>query len=342
MQERKLKIAGGSLYYEIRDKSVRITGYAGNGSVAGAPGRIEGYPVTAIGKKAFLSKKRLRRVLLPDSVEEVEDWSFAYCDELEEICFPRKNIRFGKAVFLGCGSLRRIAVQEPSGAADEPETGPELSGTADEPETGMVGRQKPPGAADEPVAVPGGRPEPTSGTAELLAAAVTGLEAGYLLDISEAGSREWLEKWDSRLAAVLHVSDREGYSRQVLCGEEDYGSTDLEAYESGRRKNKVRLALLRRLFDRGLSGTFREALERYLRAHSKGCESEETWRVILEEHGDDRAYYGLFAELGCVTRDNLDGILADIGEAYPEMKAYFLRYGQKGRSDADFFAGLEL
>lgn len=178
--------------------------------------------------------------------------------------------------------------------------------------------------------------------AELLAAAVTVMDAPYLLDMEAAGTDEWLEKWDARLAGVLHASDQEGYSRQILCGEEDYGSTDLDAYTSGRRRVKAALSFLRLLFPRGLSESLKQELEEYLRSHTKGEAGEEAWQVILKEHGTHREYYRLFAELSCVTEENLNGILADIGETYPEMKAFFLRYREEKLAVTDFFEGLEL
>jgi len=305
MQEKELKLADASLYYETEIKqdkeSVRITRFQGLGSQAEVPERIEGKPVTVIDRKAFLSKKNLRRIMLPDTLEEIGDWAFAYCDHLTEVTLPCRAVRFGKAVFMECKELRRISA------------GGKLRNTA-----GPV--------------FPG----------ELLAAAVTVMDAAYLLDMETAGTEEWLGKWDARLSSVLHTPDQEGFSRQILCGEEDYGSTDLTAYMSGRRKEKVRLILLRLLSDRGLSSRMRQELEDYLRAHTKGEKSEEAWQVILQEHGADREYYQLFAAAACVTEDNLNDILTDIGEEYPEMKAYFLRYREETFGTADFFAGLEL
>ena len=298
-------LADASLYYEIETKpdreSVRITQFQGLASQVEIPELIAGLPVTAIVRKAFLSKKNLRRIWLPDTLEEIGDWAFAYCDHLSEITLPRRAVRFGKAVFMECKELRRISAVEKlheNGAPTFP--------------------------------------------AELMAAAVTTMDSAYLLDMEAAGSEEWLGKWDARLSSVLHTSDQEGFSRQILCGEEDYGSTDLAAYMSGRRKEKIRLCLLRLLFDRSLSAPLRQELEDYLRSHTKGQAGEETWQVILQEHGADREYYQLFAAIGCVTENNLNDILTDIGGEYPEMKAYFLRCREETDGAADFFAGLEL
>ena len=277
----------------------RMQGLAGEVEI---PETIENIPVTAIGRKAFLSKKSLRKMTLPSCVTEVGDWAFAYCDSLQTVIFEgcREgempcSPEFGKSVFMECGSLRRLYV----------------------------------GDGEE-------------STAALLAAAVTTAGAPYLLDADEAGSAEWLEKWDARMLTVLHGADNDGYSKQVLCGEEDYGSTDLAAYESGQRRIKVRLLLLRLLYPVGLSEAHRQELEAYLREHTKGCEHEETWQVVLEEHGEDRDYYQLFADMGCINDNNFEGLLLDAGEDYPELRAYLMRYKEEKLGYRDYFAGLEL
>jgi hypothetical protein len=298
-QEREYAIPGGSLYYEKTDNEqgeseiciTRLQGLAGEVEI---PERIEDCPVRHIAKKAFLSKKNLRRVTVPAGVTEVGDWAFAYCDHLYTVAFAGAP-RFGRAVFLECSRLRFLYLRD--------------------------GQES---------------------TAALLAAAVTTADAPYLLDAGEAGSGEWLEKWDARMLAILHSPDNEGYSKQVLCGEEDYGSTDLAAYESERRRVKVRLLLLRLLYPAGLDETCRDELEHYLQAHTKGCGQEETWRVVLEEHGEDRAFYQLFAQLGGITSDNFDGLLGDVGEDCPELKAFLMRYKEEKLGYTDFFAGLDL
>lgn len=309
MREKEWQLAEGSLYYETEENGVRITRFQGLSSHVEVPEELDGLPVKAIAKKAFLSKKNLRRVVLPHTVEEVGDWAFAYCGRLLEVTLPRKEIRFGKAVFMECGELQRI--------------------TAVECQESIGGGKT---ETDRPPAFP----------AELMAAAVTRMDAAYLLDIAAAGTAEWYGKWDARLLTLLRASDQEGYSKQILCGEEDYGSTDIAAYMSSRRKEKVQLIFLRLLFCRRLSAGLQEELEDYLRAHTKGGDQEEAWQVILAEHGTHREYYQLFASIGCVTKDNINGILEDIGEEHTEMKAFFLRFQEETYGSEDFFTELEL
>lgn len=294
MDEHQIAVEEGNFCYRINGRKVEITGYVEQDARIEVPSQIEGYPVSRITRKAFLNKKDLYSVALPESIEEIEDWAFANCVGLTEISLPKREVRFGRAVFKNCGNLKRI-----------------VTGECDE--------------------------EP-----ELLAATVTLLDAYYLLDLPAEGSADWLEKWDNKLSDVLWTSDQEGYISQSVYGEEDYIGMDLEEYISERRKEKVRLAFLRLLHPRELAPVLREELEALLRGFTRGSGGGETWRVLLEEYGDDREYYRLFAELSCINEENFDGILGDIGEDYPEMKAFFLKYWEEQHSAEDFFRGLEL
>ncbi|MBO4514981.1 MAG: leucine-rich repeat protein [Lachnospiraceae bacterium] len=184
--------------------------------------------------------------------------------------------------------------------------------------------------------------ETCEGTGALVAAAVTQMDASYLLNSKEAGSSEWLEKWDARMLAILRAADDEGYSKQILCGEEDYESADLETYLKNSRKKKVRLLLLRLYWSMGLDPALQDQLKKYLLAHSKGCRTDETWQVIRDECGDRREFYELFARLGCLTRENAPLVIAETREDCPEMKAFFLKYQADHFAQADYFADMEL
>lgn len=184
--------------------------------------------------------------------------------------------------------------------------------------------------------------ETCEGTGALVAAAVTQMDASYLLNAKEAGTDEWLGKWDARMLAILHAADDEGYSKQILCGEEDYESADLETYLKNSRKKKVRLLLLRLYWSMGLDPALQDQLKEYLLAHSKGCKTDETWQVIRDECGDRREFYELFARLGCLTRENAPLVIAETREDCPEMKAFFLKYQADHFAQADYFADMEL
>lgn len=286
-QEEQYLIPGGYLQYRLQNHQIEITDSSPLLGEARIPESIEGCPVTAISKKAFLSRKYLQKVTLPQTVCQVGDWAFAHCDRLKEISIGNPRVKLGKAVFLDCKALQFIYL-----------------------------------------------PDKDRAVAALFAGAVGLLKTEYLINPVEAGSEEWFAKWDARAKELLFSKDESGYSKQVLCGEEDYGSVDLLAYKERARKKKVRVAFLRLLYPDELRPELKILFEQYLLTHTKGCESEETWKVLLEEYGNNSEYYKLFASLGCLTRENRAAILEDIGEDHPEMKAYFMGFfGQEG----DFF-----
>lgn len=339
MAEKQFVTENGTICYKIEREEAIIIGFWGFAANLSLPWQIEGYPVTAIQRKAFLSQKKLCSIRLPEGIREVGDWAFAYCDSLAEISFPKGEVRFGKAVFKGCGSLERIAVRE--GAGQNRIEARDLGGENRRKLTGMSMGE--PGGRNFGEGKPETESKEADSCAELLAASVTMLDAPYLLDLAGAGSKEWLAQWDIRLLSILRAADSEGYISQSVYGEEDYIGTDLEEFTSEKRKVKVRLSFLRLLHARSLSPSLKEELEQYLRSLTKSRSTEETWQIIRQEHGSHREYYSLFAELGCITDDNFQEILEDMGEESPEMKAFFLKYmGEQPREAGGFFESLEL
>lgn len=177
--------------------------------------------------------------------------------------------------------------------------------------------------------------------AGLFAMAPVMLDAEYLLVPMEAGEREWLDKLDARLFTMMEKPDEEGYLKQVLCGEEDLMAS-LEIYLANRRREKAELCYRRLLNDISLKQDFRQYLQNYLKQNTKGCEYEAAWEVVFREHGQDREYYQVFADAGCISEDNFDGLLLDMGENNPEMKAWLLRYREENMETGDFFDQLSL
>lgn len=291
----------GALAYVTEAGKARVTAYRGADALLAVPHLLGNCPVTHIGKKAFLGNRALREISLPPSLLGIGDWAFACCAGLRQVSLPYRPLETGQGIFKDCPGLLRI--QDSGGAGQE------------------------------------GRAEDVSW---LLAAAMTKLFAFYLFDLEAAGSPEWLARWDQRMLAFLGAADEEGFSKMLLCGEEDYGSKEnnLDHYTGQRRRQKVRLAMLRLMHDVDLAEELREALLSYLLAHGKGKESEETWRVVFEEHGGELPYYRFLADIGAANRENLQAMLADMGAAQPEMKAYLLQ--RCGGAGEDPFAAFAL
>lgn len=292
----------GVLSYKTDGEAAEITGYRGKDTEIAVPPLIDGCPVACIGKKAFLSNKMLKEISLPESVVRIDDWAFAYCAKLARVILPYHRMEIGQGIFKECFLLEEIVDE----SADE-------------------GEKK------------------TVDTAFLLAAVMSRLDAFYLFDFESAGTPEWMAQWDGRMQTLMEREDTEGFSQMLLCGEEDYGSREnnLDYYTEQRRREKVRLAMLRLMHDYGLKQAVRVKLEQYLLSHIKGCGTEETWRVVLEEYGDDLRYYQFLTQLGGVTRENFQPMMEDMGQSHTEMKAYLMKYHgeQHGTEDAfDAFA----
>ncbi len=303
MKIQETETGRGVLQYEIFEEKVRITGYRGKDLSVVIPEQIDGLPVTVIGKKAFLSNKMIRQVTLPGRTEQIDDWAFAFCTRLTTVVCPYRTMKIGQGIFKECVQLEQIADKYAHIQDKEHED-----------------------------------------IAALLAAAIVKFDAFYLFDFETVGTAEWLAQWDKRLLARIETDDSEGFSKMLLCGEEDYGSreNDPEHYREQQRRNKVRIAMLRLMHDFGLSGAVKARLQEYLLEHIKGKPSEETWRVVLEEHGDEREYYQFLIDFGCVTEDNYQAMINDMGESHTEMKAFLMRHHTKELGKKDVFAAFEL
>lgn len=309
MQTREMETAHGILQYEIRDENVILTGYRGRDIVLAIPERIEEKPVTVVGKKTFLGAKELQRLTLPGSITTVQDWAFACCSALRVLILPRKELAVGQGILKDCFRLQQILAVK----------------------------------REDLVSVsPGDITGPEAEISRLLAAVMGSLDAFYLFEPLAAGSKSWLEQWDARMLSLMEQADEEGFSQMLLCGEEDYGSKEnnLDYYIEQRRRFKVRLAMLRLMNDTGLSPDTKEELLLYLRAHTKGESSEETWKVVLEEHGDERAYYQFLLDNGCIHDGNFSAVLEDMGERHTEMKAFLMNARSAQPKMEDAFAAL--
>lgn len=295
----------GSITYATTDDEVYIMSYSGNDTELTLPPLIDGKKVTCIAKKAFLSNKKIREIMLPDTILEIGDFAFARCDRLRKIGIPYTNISLGQGVLLECSALEQIY-----------NTGNDTECT-----------------------------EKLKTDVSYLLAATTGmLDAFYLFDLENAGSVDWFHKWDARMKMKMEMDDSEGFSKMLLCGEEDYGSneTDPEFYKHLKRAAKVRVSMLRLMHDSMLDSEMKDMLRSYLLLHIKGCKHDETWKVILEEHGDDKEYYEFLTELPGVNENNFQDMLKDMGDRHTEMKAYLMQYIDKMNADKDAFSEFEL
>ena len=102
--------------YTAGDAAVTVTGYTGTDELLVIPETLGGLPVTAIAAGAF-QNCAARTVVLPKSLQTLEEGAFQSCAMTELVLFDRIET-FSDASFSGCGSLQTLrinAIEAPFG-----------------------------------------------------------------------------------------------------------------------------------------------------------------------------------------------------------------------------------
>ena len=94
-------------HYQVRDGGAVITGYEGNHPFVTVPATLDGYPVLAIGERAF-ENKSLAAVVLPEGLLTIEWFAFYGCAALVDVSIPASVREIGHAVFDGCPGVSLV------------------------------------------------------------------------------------------------------------------------------------------------------------------------------------------------------------------------------------------
>lgn len=330
----------GMLTFKEYKKGLEVVSYEGEDIYLDIPAAVESgagqeaterRPVIAIGKKAFLSCKSLRRVSLPETMEEVGDWAFAYCDELREVQMPEKGIRFGRGIFRECGKLCLVTV-----AGKPRDIGTLLAAAVTLLNAPYLFAPLRCGDEDwlrqwDACMLQILRAEDMEGFFKM------GLWGEEDCSCKENDLDYFLnQKRKSKVRiAFLRLLHPSGLRDEVRKELEHY----LRVHTAGSGASDEAA-------DSVAAGNASEADGGYRDGASPEKKTPaalgETWQVLSKEHGEDAEYYQLFTETGCLTAENFDRILLEAGEDYPEMKAWFLKYKDEEIGYTDFFADLEI
>ena len=90
--------------YRVENGKAVITGYTGELAILNIPTELGGYPVGAIGERAFEGAP-LTAVVVPEGVESVGWFAFYGCERLISVSLPQSVELIGYAVFDGCQRL---------------------------------------------------------------------------------------------------------------------------------------------------------------------------------------------------------------------------------------------
>lgn len=93
--------------YVIKKDEIIITGYIGKASVVRVPKAIGELPVTVIGADAFRDCSFLTKIILPDGIKSIGDYSFCNCG-LTEFTFNDRVTKIGRHAFYNCRGLKTL------------------------------------------------------------------------------------------------------------------------------------------------------------------------------------------------------------------------------------------
>lgn len=100
-----------NLTYTVTDGKACITGTTGE--IVGdftVPAEIDGYPVTEIGKRAFLNQKKITSITFSEGIEKIGDTPFMYASTLATVNLPSTLKSIGTNFASSISSLKSIYV----------------------------------------------------------------------------------------------------------------------------------------------------------------------------------------------------------------------------------------
>lgn len=95
----------------LGDGTCEIVGCSSTARVIQVPETLFGETVVGIGSNAF-AMLEAQKIILPDTVEYLEEYAFSVCEKLEEVELGKGLKKTGVAVFNICNELRSISFPE--------------------------------------------------------------------------------------------------------------------------------------------------------------------------------------------------------------------------------------
>ena len=98
--------------YSYGSTNANIYGYTGNSEYVKIPSKINGYTITGINRQAFKNNKKLKGIIIPDTVTYVEDSLFSGCVSLTDVDLGKGITKIFSDMFYNCKSLESLTIPE--------------------------------------------------------------------------------------------------------------------------------------------------------------------------------------------------------------------------------------
>ncbi len=288
--------------------------YTGNEEVVKVDFTGDGKAITAIGAKAFLSCKTIKKLEIAGSVTEIGDWAFAHMQNLEVLVLPFRELAFGRKVFLDCGKLVQVQIK-----------------------------------GDE--SVNPGLPYFLASAVRVLKQEEL-CKPNEAADSTK--HKEWMEAYDFALMQFLLEEDEKGFDPVFFgwFRVEDIDD-QLPGFLAKKRRDKVKLIFERLFYSFYLKEENKKWMLVYLNEHIQPSYFEET-SVKKEKKKSHRAVYDFFCEENSPCRQDIrylkmlrendllhaeliERFLVDIKEPSAEVMAYLLKEKAKLSQKRSFF-----
>ena len=266
--------------------------------------------VTAIAAKAFLSCKTIKKLKIAGSVTEIGDWAFAHMQNLQVLVLPKREVCFGKKVFLGCDKLMRIEVEEDE--SRNPGTPYFLASAVRVLEKESLWNP----------------------------ACAAGVKS----------HKTWMKDYDDALLTFLSQEDEKGFDPVFFgwFRVEDIDD-QLPSFLAVKRKQKALLVLQRLLYPMYLESETKDILNDYIRAHlpqEKGADADEkavhtaVYDLFTKrdcDMGKDVRYLQILKENNHINAFLLEKLLRDMEMPSTEVTAFLLKMQAEMTRKRSFF-----
>lgn len=278
--------------------------YTGQETDLEVPETVSSKPLAIIASKAFLSCKTIERLVLPPTLETVEDWGFAHMKNLREIVLPAKEICFGKQVFLGCDGLEKVVFYEVEDASEKKSVAPKLEKLF----------------------------------ASMLRFFPTEDLVNPVLVRTEEGQNTWISGYDEALDLYLKKPDDSGFEPAFI-GWFDVEDVDdqKERFILQRKQDKIKLSFQRLLHEHDMKEELRAYLTKIIFTYT---DLVEKWLCEDEICGSDVRYYKVWHRSGVLDAEFARTLLDHLPWEEPEVRAYLMELAADTKED--FFKGLSL